>query len=54
MLLGAIYSGFGRISTSDEGKYSEFGKLADYANNKMRFQSYRDSIDMLTGGKNKK
>ncbi len=54
MLLGTIYSGFGRISTENESKYSEFGKLADYANNKMKFQSYQDSMDILTGKKDKK
>jgi hypothetical protein len=49
MFLGAIYSGFGRISTTNEGRYSEIEKLADFANNKMKFQSYKDSMDMLTG-----
>jgi len=54
MFMGALYSGFGRVSTENESRYSEFEKLADYANNKMRFQSYKESMDMLTGGKNKK
>jgi len=49
MCLGAIYSGFGRISTVNEGKYSEFEKLADNLNVKMKFQSYNDSLKMLTG-----
>jgi hypothetical protein len=54
MFYGALKTGFGRISTTNEGRYSEFEKLADYANNKMKFQSYQDSMDMLTGRKDKK
>ena len=37
-------------STPDVGSdYSEFRKLADYTNNRMRYQSYSDSLKMLTG-----
>ena len=49
MFLGAIRAKFGTRNSNDEVEYSEFKKLADYANNKMRFQSYKDSMDMLTG-----
>ena len=49
MFLGAIYSGFGQISTEKEGKYPEFEKLAGNLNAKMKYQSYSDSLKMLTG-----
>ena len=49
MFLGGIRGKFGTRNSDAEGEYSEFKKLADYANNKMRFQSYKDSIDMLSG-----
>jgi hypothetical protein len=52
MFLGALYGQFGHRSF-EAGESSEFKKLADYTNNRMRFQSYKDSLDMLTG-KNKK
>jgi len=48
MFLGALYGQFGQRS-SEAGEHSEFKKLADYTNNRMRFQSYRDSLNMLTG-----
>ena len=49
MLLGGIYGKFGQSNSVNENKLSEFEKLADFANNKMKFQSYKDSMDMLTG-----
>ncbi len=49
MFLGAIYGQFGQRSTVNEGKYSEFEKLAGNLNAKMKYQSYSDSLKMLTG-----
>jgi len=50
MFLGVIYGQFGqRNVVVEEGEFSEFEKLADYANNKMRFQSYRENMEFLRG-----
>jgi hypothetical protein len=48
MLLGALYGQFGQRSF-EASEYSEFKKLADYTNNMMRFQSYKNNLDMLSG-----
>ena len=51
MFLGAIYGGFGRVTSQDEtpaqGDFPEIERFKKWRDNKMRFSSYEESAQLL-------